>query len=65
MIALPRQRPDPYSTIRPTTIGRLRVLRVNGVNGVNGVDLDIDGHQVRVDGQTVALPPTSTTCCAN
>ena len=51
MKTMPRRRSDAYETVQPTTIGRLRVLQANGV------DLDIDGHQVRVGGEPATLPP--------
>ncbi|SPT51334.1 Uncharacterised protein [Actinomadura madurae] len=37
----------PHTTVRPQTIGRPRILQANGV------ELDLDGYQVRVDGQQI------------
>jgi two-component system response regulator RegX3 len=38
-----------YATVEPDTAGQLRLLQVNGL------ELDLDGHQLRVDGRAVTL----------
>lgn len=40
-----------YETVRPETIGHLRLLSVNGVG------IDLDGHRVFADGAEVTLSP--------
>lgn len=40
-----------YETVRPATIGHLRLLRVNGVG------MDLDGHRVFADDNEVSLAP--------
>lgn len=47
---MPRRRAT-YETVRPATIGHLRLLTVNGVG------IDLDGHRVFADGVEVALSP--------
>ena len=40
-----------YETVRPTTLGHLRLLRANGVG------IDLDGHRVFADGREISLAP--------
>lgn len=40
-----------YETVRPATLGHLRLLRANGVG------IDLDGHRVFADGREVSLAP--------
>ncbi|NMH96393.1 winged helix-turn-helix domain-containing protein [Pseudonocardia acidicola] len=42
--------PRTFQPVQPQTAGRLRVLRIGDV------ELQIDGHQLRVRGQVVPLP---------
>lgn len=41
----------PYETVRPGTIGHLRLLTINGVS------IDLDGHRVFADSTEVSLTP--------
>lgn len=52
-IVTPQRPTRAHATVRPQTIGRLRILQANGV------ELDLDGYQVRIDGRPLAaaLPP--------
>jgi DNA-binding response OmpR family regulator len=46
-----RGRGSSYKTVRPATVGRLRLLRANGIG------IDPDGRRVFADGTEVQLPP--------
>ncbi|MBO0871873.1 MAG: winged helix-turn-helix transcriptional regulator [Pseudonocardia sp.] len=47
---LPRQSPERYEPVEPSTAGKLRVLRIGDV------ELRIDSHTVRIGGHIVNLP---------
>lgn len=40
---------EAYEPVLPATLGHLRVLRLGGI------ELEIDGHQLRVDGRPVSI----------